>query len=407
MVKLLSGMRVVEGSAFVAAPLAGMTLAQMGADVIRFDRIQGGLDYRRWPVNADKHSFFWAGLNKGKRSIAIDMRNPEAMAIVADLICAPGPDAGIFLTNLGLRGPLAADALRAKRADVILMEIKGTRAGGPAVDYTVNPMVGFPDATGPAGSDEPVAHVLPAWDCITGQKAALGILAAERHRLRTGQGQHITLALKDVALAMLGNLGIIGEAAVTGADRPKVGNALYGAYGDMFKSAEGRRVMVVAITKRQWTSLCEATGTTDQMATLAQRLGRDFTDEGERFLARAEIGAVLAPWFAARTLTEIGAAMDQAGLPWAPFRSFKQALAEDPDLSTEHPLFSEIEQPDLGRYLVPGTPFDVDGLDREPPKRAPRLGEHTDEILAELGLSDGQIGTLHDKGVVAGPATTG
>ena len=83
---VLKGMRVVEGSAFVAVPLAGMTLAQMGADVIRFDRLQGGLDARRWPVTANGASLFWAGMNKGKRSLAVDLGHPEGQEIVTGLI---------------------------------------------------------------------------------------------------------------------------------------------------------------------------------------------------------------------------------------------------------------------------------------------------------------------------------
>ena len=104
MVKILEGLRIVEGAAFVAAPLAGMTLAQMGADVIRFDRIRGGLDHKRWPVTDKGRSLFWAGLNKGKRSLAVDMATPRGQEIVTRLICAPGPEKGIFLTNLRVRG---------------------------------------------------------------------------------------------------------------------------------------------------------------------------------------------------------------------------------------------------------------------------------------------------------------
>ena len=92
--ELLTGMRIVEGSAFVAAPLGGMTLAQLGADVIRFDPIGGGLDARRWPVTATGRSLFWAGLNKGKRSIAVDIGSPRGRDLVAALVAAPGPDAG-------------------------------------------------------------------------------------------------------------------------------------------------------------------------------------------------------------------------------------------------------------------------------------------------------------------------
>ena len=90
---ILSGLRVVEGSAFVAAPLAGMTLAQQGADVIRFDPLGGGLDYTRWPVTDAGASLYWHGLNKGKRSIAVDIRGPRGRELVAGLICAPGDGA--------------------------------------------------------------------------------------------------------------------------------------------------------------------------------------------------------------------------------------------------------------------------------------------------------------------------
>ena len=94
---ILKDLRIIEGSAFVAAPLAGMTLAQLGADVIRFDPIRGGLDAKRWPVDQHGKSLYWVGLNKGKRSIAVDTRKPEGQELVAALITAPGPAAGFFL----------------------------------------------------------------------------------------------------------------------------------------------------------------------------------------------------------------------------------------------------------------------------------------------------------------------
>ncbi len=404
MVKLLQGLRVVEGTAFVAAPLAGMTLAQMGADVIRFDRIEGGLDHRRWPVTEDGHSLFWAGMNKGKRSIALDLAKPEGRELAAALICAPGPDAGIFLTNLRGKGELDWPALKARREDLIMVSVQGTRSGGPAVDYTVNPAVGFPHATGPEGSSEPVAHVLPAWDCITGQAAATAVLAAERHRRITGEGQLVELALKDVALAMLGNLGILGEVMVNGVDRPKCGNALYGAFGQDFPTADGRRIMIVALTHRQWTGLLEVTGLGAEAAELGRQLGLDLNLEGDRFHARKELAALFAPWFAARHVEEFAAAFDRAGVTWSEFRSFARAVAEDPDLSADHPMFGLLEQPGIGRYLMPGLPLEFGAFAREPPRRAPLLGEHTDEILAGvLGLGGAEIGRLHDAGVVAGP----
>ena len=404
MVKLLQGLRIVEGTAFVAAPLAGMTLAQMGADVIRFDRIRGGLDHHRWPVTHDNKSLFWAGLNKGKRSLAVDVATPRGQELVTRLICGPGPEAGIFLTNLRVRGWMDYEHLKQHRDDLIMLTVLGNRAGGPAVDYTVNPSVGFPYATGPEDSRQPVCHALPAWDCITGQMAALGLLAAERHRRLTGQGQAVEIALKDVALAMLGNLGIIGEVMVNDFDRPKYGNYLYGAYGNEFDTADGRKVMVVGLTRRQWDGLCASTGLRAEFDALGQRLGLNLNQEGDRFKAREEITALLQPWFRARKVEEFAKAFDDSGVTWSVFRTFKQAVREEPDLSTQNPLFSEIDQPGIGRYLVPGSPFEFGAFARSEPVRAPTLGEHTDQILSEtLGLSDGEIGRLHDDRIVAGP----
>jgi len=401
---VLDGLRVVEGSAFVAVPLAGMTLAQMGADVIRFDRLQGGLDAHRWPVTSEGKSLFWAGLNKGKRSIAVDMALPEGQELISALITAPGKDAGCFLTNLRVRGWMDYPTLAARRHDLIMVELAGTRQHGPAVDYTVNPAVGFPNSTGPEGSSDPVAHVLPAWDCIAGNMVAMGLLAAERHRLKTGRGQLVEISLKDVAAAMLGHLGIIGEVAVNGFDRPKYGNSLYGAYGQDFVCADGRRVMVIGLTDRQWRGLVRVTETGEAMAALGERLGLDLRQEGNRFRARDEITEILAPWFAARSVADFAERFEAAGLTWSEFRSFAEALERDPDLSPDNPMFTMLEQPGIGTFPVPGSPFEFSAIHRRPPRPAPLLGEHTEAILADvLGLPDHHIGRLFDTGVVAGP----
>ena len=403
MVKILEGLRIVEGSAFVAAPLAGMTLAQMGADVIRFDRIRGGLDYERWPVTDKGRSLFWAGLNKGKRSLAVDMATPRGQEVVTRLICAPGEQAGIFLTNLRVRGWMDYDSLRKHREDLIMMSIMGDRSGGPQVDYTVNPAVGFPTATGPEGSTEPTGHVLPAWDCITGQQAALGILAAERHRRLTGRGQLVELALKDMALAMLGNLGIIGEVTINGYDRPKMGNSLYGAYAQDFVCKGDGRVIVVALTVRQWDNLKAATHTQPAFDELAAKLGANLSREGERFKHRHAITAVLKPFFDSRRIEDFAQAFDSRGVTWSRYRSFKEAVEQDPDVSTANPMFSMLEHPGIGAYLTPGNPIAFSDAERVPPTRGPSLGEHTDELLAEIGFSNTEVAALHDDKIVAGP----
>ena len=401
---LLSGMRIIEGSAFVAAPSGAMTLAQLGADVIRFDQIGGGLDHGRWPLAADGTSLYWTGLNKGKRSIAVDLRNREAQEILAALVCAPGPDAGIFLTNFAARGWMSFDRLRARRADLIMLHVLGNHDGSTAVDYTVNPAMGYPFVTGPVDDPRPVNHVLPAWDLICGQSVAVGILAADRHRARSGEGQLLTVALSDVALAVVSAMGHVAEAQVLDEERARLGNDLYGAFGRDFETRDGRRVMPVAISDKQWTALCEATESVEQMRLLAQQLAVDFDDEGDRFGARDEIAAIVAPWCAARTLVEVRTAFDAHGVCWGPYQSFRQLVADDPRCSLANPLFAEIDQPGVGRVLAAGSPLAPVDLGRVAVRPAPRLGEHTDEVLAEvLGLSGTEIAALHDRGVIAGP----
>jgi 2-methylfumaryl-CoA isomerase len=400
-------MRVVESSAFVAVPLAGMTLAQMGAEVIRLDMPRGGMDATRWPVARNGQSLFWAGLNKGKKSVTIDLKSPLGREIASEIICAPGEDAGLFITNLAVRGWTDHDTLAQQREDICTVTLRGDRHGRPAVDYTVNPAVGFPMATGPEGSTDPVSHVLPAWDCIAGNMVVSGLLAAERHRLRRGVGQAVDLTLKDVAAAMLGHLGIIGEIAVNGGGREKSGNALYGAYGQDFVCADGQRVMVIGLTARQWSNLLRVTDTKDQMASLAHRLGMDLRDEGARWKARHEITAVLAPWFAARKVADFAETFDAAGVTWSVFRTFQQALEKDPDLSTENPVFSDVSHPGIGSFLTPGSVFSFSDLERSAPGAAPVLGQHTEEVLADVaGLPDNVIARLFDDGIATQPADT-
>lgn len=408
MYKILEGLRVVEASAFVACPLGGMTLAQLGADVIRFDPIRGGIDARRWPVTKNGRSLYWAGLNKKKRSLAIDASKPEGQEILTDLIAAPGEGNGIFSTNLRAdKGWMSYDALKKHREDLIMVNLLGSSDGTSAVDYTVNCAAGFPFVTGTHHADgppRPVNHVLPAWDALAGINLALAILAAERHRRLTGKGQLVKLALSDIAFAMTGNLGFIQEVQINKEDRKGYGNYLYGAYGSEFETSDGRWLYIVVVTGYMWKELLKVTGLGEPIAAIESKLGLNFKKEGDRFLASEEISAPIRQWCSKRTLAEIDEAFSGTGVCWGPYRTFSQMLKEDPRVSTANPMFSELEQPGIGSYLVPGSPIDFGAFTREPPRRAPILGENTDEILSQdLGLSDSEIGRLRDAGVVAGP----
>jgi 2-methylfumaryl-CoA isomerase len=399
---ILSDLRIVEVSAFIAAPLGGMTLAQLGADVIRIDPIGGNIDIARWPLAPGGTSLYWTSLNKAKRSVCIAVNTPAGQEIARALICAPGENAGFLLTNLPTGTWMGYETLRRDRDDLIMLRLTGNADGSGAVDYTVNCASGFPLATGRGG--EPVNHVLPAWDVAAGLYLSTGLLAAERARRRTGRGQEVALALSDVMLATVGNLGYVADVQVNDAVRPAMGNDLYGAFGRDFRTRDGRHVMLAAISNRQWRAIGKATGLAAQLAMIGPMMQVDLDTEGGRFAARHAIAAVLEPWFASRTLAELRAALDGSGVLWGPYQDFGQLVHEDPRCSVANPLFGPIDQPGVGRILANAAPLGFGADGRLPPARAPRLGEHTEAVLTELlGMSSAQYGRLHDAGVVAGP----
>lgn len=401
---LLTGLRVVEGSAFIAAPMCGMTLAQLGADVIRFDPLEGGLDYRRWPVTESGTSIYWADMNKGKRSFAVNLREPEGQELVTELIVSGGENGGIFSTNLPARGWLSYEALSQRRPDLIQLTITGDRHGSSAVDYTVNCKVGFPLVTGYPDDDRPVNHVLPAWDNIAAYQAALSLLAAERHRRLTGQGQKVEMTLADVALATMGHLGFIGEITINDADRPRFGTYLYGALGRDFTTYDGVRLMVLAVSPRQWSGLLEATSTAEAVGSIADRDGLNFNEEGDRFRARESICPLIQAWVGERRYSVVSEVFDRHGICWGRYQTVRELVETDVDVSVENPIFSKVEQPGIGTYLVPGQPMTFNAVERQPARPAPRLGEHTEQILGEdLGLSASAIGDLHDRRIVGSP----
>jgi 2-methylfumaryl-CoA isomerase len=396
---------VVEASAFVAGPSCALHLAQFGAEVIRIDQIGGGPDFGRWPLAPRSGaSLYWEGLNKAKKSVALDLGRPEGRELAARLATAPGADAGLFITNYPAQGFLSYERLSALRADLICVRVMGWADGRTAVDYTVNAAVGVPAMTGPADDPRPVNHVLPAWDLLTGAYAAFALVSAERARRLDGKGREIRIPLSDMAIASLGHLGQIGEAQTTGHDRPRVGNQLFGAFGRDFATRDGRRLMVAAITPRQWTGLLAVLDLQSQVAALEAELGVRFDrDEGVRFSHRDRLMPLVEAAIAQRSAAELAPAFDAQAVCWAPYQTLGEALAEDPQLSPANPLLSTIDHPSGERYLAPGAAGFDPQEPRLPTTPAPRLGEHTGEVLTEvLGLSGAEIARLREAGVVGG-----
>lgn len=398
MVGPLAGLRVIEASSFVASPTAGLYLAQLGAEVIRVDQIGGGPDFNRWPKGPSGSSLYWENLNRAKKSVALDLSRPEGRALLQRLIAATG----IVLTNFPASGFLAHERLAAARADLITVRVMGHADGSPALDYTVNAAVGIPGITGPAElGTEPVNHVLPAWDLLTGAYAAFALLAALRHRDVTGEGQEVRIPLADVAIGTVANLGMLAEAGMTGADRPRLGTSVYGAFGRAFTTRDGQRLMLLAITPRQWSGLVRVLGIGAAVARIEADRGVSFaTDESLRYEHGDALYPLVEAMVAEWDYPALAAALGAEGCCFGPYRTMAEA-ARDPEVAG-NPLFGRTLNPSGLDYPAAGSFATLSALPRDPVRPAPRLGQDGASVLTDLlGLDEAVLAGLEADGLVA------
>jgi 2-methylfumaryl-CoA isomerase len=395
MYPLLTGLSVIEASSFVASPSAGLYLAQMGAEIIRVDQIGGGPDYNRWPKTNEGNSLYWENLNRAKKSVALNLGVSEGRELLQELVRKTGQ----FVTNFPVDGFLSHEQLSATRPDLITVRVMGMADGSPALDYTVNAAVGYPDLTG--AGPEPVNHILPAWDLLTGAYAAFAMMAALHHRMATGQGQEMRIPLSDVAIGTVANLGGIAEMLYTGANRERLGNSVYGAFGRDFLTRDGIRLMLMAITPRQWTGLVAVLNIAGEIAAIEAERSVSFDpDEGVRFQHRDVLFPLVESKVAQWNYGDLKLALDKVGGCYGPYQTMHDA-AQDPDLVGKNPLFGHAENPSGFDYPAAGSMATIPQIDRAAPQPAPLLGAHSEEILAErLGLTSAMIGELHAKGIV-------
>lgn len=401
MYDLLSGLSIIEASSFVASPTAGLYCAQMGAEVIRVDHIGGGPDFHRWPVTERNDSFYWENLNRAKKSVALDLAHPQGRELLQELVRATGQ----FITNFPVDGFLSYDKLAERHPNLVIARVMGWADGSPALDYTVNNSVGYPMLTG--NGPEPVNHVLPAWDLLTGAYAAFALLAAIRRREATGKGSEVRLPLSDIAIGTVANLGGIAEILYSGENRPRLGNAVYGLFGRDFVTLDGERTMVVVVTPRQWANLVATLELASQIEAIESQRGISFAkDDGLRFVHRDALYPLFECAIASRKHADLAAAFDACGIVHSPYRTMLEAV-KDPALVEDNPIFGESANPSGFNYPAAGAFATVPQLDRQVPRPAPRNGEHSEEILStRLSLSSGQIARLIDAGIV-GTASTG
>ncbi|MFI5000737.1 MAG: CoA transferase, partial [Reyranellales bacterium] len=213
----------------------------------------------------------------------------------------------------------------------------------------------------------------------------------------------IVLPLQDMALAATSALGYIGEAAVNKVDRPRFGNEIFGTFGREFRTKDGRFVMICIFSDRHVDALATAGGFKTAFARIEKEESVDLKTDAGRWLARQRLCAIIEPWVASHSASDVGAALKKAGALWAPYQTFRELLA-DKDALIDNPMFTILDQPGIGRYPVAASPLQFGAVPRQPPKLAPALGQHTDEILSGiLGLPAHAIAKLHDEKIVGGP----
>ena len=396
MYNLLDGLRIIEASSFVASPTAGLYCAQFGAEVIRVDQVGGGPDYRRWPVTEANDSLYWENLNRAKKSVALDLTQPVGRELLQALVRSTGQ----FITNFPPDGFLSHATLAEGRQDLVTVRVMGWPDGAPALDYTVNNAVGYPMMTG--AGPEPVNHVLPAWDLLSGAYAAFALLAAIKRREQTGLGSEVRIPLSDVAIGTAANLGGVAEVLHNNANRSRLGNTVYGLFGRDFVTKDGVRSMIVVVTHRQWANLIAALGLTDAVGAVEAERGVSFAkDDGLRFEHRDALFPLFETAIGALDHAAMVTMFDAAGVVHSAYKTMLDA-AHDSRLVGDNPIFSASDANPSGlAYPAAGAFGTIPQIQRADAKPAPRNGQHSEEILSEaLGLSSGEIARLIDSGII-------
>ena len=310
-----------------------------------------------------------------------------------------------MITNLPERCFLGHATIAATRPDLVSVRIMGWHDGRQAMDFTVNAASGYPLMCGPedwgAANAPPVTQVLPAWDFITGAYCAFALMAGIRHRDATGEGAELRVPLGDVAIGTMANSGAMAEMLYRGADRERLGNAIWGAFGRDFRSRDGKRFMVAALTPKQWAGLIAAFGLEREITALEAELGVRFTDgDRPRFDNRHRLFDLFQTVAAQHDYADLEARMVAQGCTFERYRTMYEA-ANDPVLIADNPLFGPSPANPSGQSYPATRSFaNIPGRDAGDPAPAPYLGQHTEEVLAErLGLPSGAIADLVDRGV--------
>ncbi|HEX6707935.1 MAG TPA: CaiB/BaiF CoA-transferase family protein [Albitalea sp.] len=402
----LDGVRVLDLSRVLAGPWCTQTLADLGADVIKVERPGSGDDTRGWGPpflkardGADTaEAAYYLGTNRNKRSITIDIARPGGQSLVRELV----RHCDVFVENFKVgdmaRYGLDADAMCALNPRLVYCSVTGFGQTGPyreraGYDYAVQGMGGLMSVTGerddlPGGGPQKVGVAVA--DLFTGMYATVAILAALRHRDRSGQGQVIDMALLDTQVAMLANLG--ANYLVTGNAPGRMGNAHQNIVPyQVFEVADGHIILAVG-NDGQFAKFCDVAGTPE--------LARDprFERNADRVRHRATLVPVLAQLMHRRTKADWLGALEAARVPCGAINDLAEVFA-DPQV-TSRGMTVEVPHPLAGSVPLVASPIKLSATPVQLRRAPPLLGEHTDEVLREFGFTAEQASALRAQGVI-------
>jgi crotonobetainyl-CoA:carnitine CoA-transferase CaiB-like acyl-CoA transferase len=386
----LEGIRVIDFGRFIAGPYCGMLLADFGADVIRVERREGGEDRKLGPVTETGEGGLFLNCNRNKRGITLDLGHSSAAEVVRRLIRS----ADILVVNLPLavmkKLHLDYDSVREQKKDIILVMASAFGPDGPYADRlgfdgVAQAMSGAMSLTGFPG---PPVRSLVSWaDYGTALHGAFGAMTALYHRQQTGQGQLIDVSLLATGVTFMTPL--LAELKTRGVHRKQLGNtAYYAAPSDVYKTQDGWIIVptVGGPMFKRW----------------ARLIGRDdliddprFRDDISRGNNAGVINEAMSDWCSQRTREQAIAELEGARVPCGPCYELDEVLA-DPQVASRK-LLQEIEYPG-GTKPVPiaSTPVRLGEMPIASCRRAPTLGEHTDEVLSEIGFTNKDIAALRE-----------
>lgn len=403
---LLSHIRVLDLSRVLAGPWSGQMLADLGAEVIKVERPGHGDDTRIWGPpflkgkngEQTKESGYFLGANRGKRSITVDISTPEGQEIIRAL----AKQADIIIENykVGTLTKYGLDYSQIKQINpkIIYCSITGFGQTGPkaelpAYDFLIQAMGGLMSVTGerddkPGGGPQKVG--IPIIDLITGTYATVGILAALAHREATGKGEHIDLAMLDVQVGLLSNQAM--NFFMSGNTPRRAGNAHPNIQPqDVFRCSDGDMILVVG-NDGQFAALCEII----QRPELAQ--DARFKTNPQRVVNQSILRPILDEIFLTQSRQYWSQRLEEVQVPCGPINTIPEAL-NDPQI-VHRQMVRTLPHPTAGEVPLVVTPFRFENAEIRTDRAPPLLGQHTEEILSELGWSQSHINTLREQKVI-------